>query len=205
MSSRSYSSPVREQQKAETRDRILDALVEVVLQEGVHAFSVQNVAARAGVSHRTVYRHFDTREALLDGLGDRLVAEMADRVPLDAVLTPETVQRSFLAFEDAADAVRAGVLVSLALELETAGRSARTERLRAAFVSRFPSLDPEEVGLTFTVVRELLASSRSWFLLRRAGLDVDRGAAEVARILTLVLRDLERRDAEAGAAAAKEA
>ena len=39
--------------------------VRVVLEDGVHAFSVATVAARAGISHRTVYRHFPTKEALL--------------------------------------------------------------------------------------------------------------------------------------------
>ena len=69
-----YHSPLREQAKHATRARILDALVRVILDDGVHAFSVANVAKRAGVSHRTVYRHFATREELLEGLGDWLDA-----------------------------------------------------------------------------------------------------------------------------------
>lgn len=33
-------------------------MVEVILEGGLPGFSVQEVADRAGVSHRTVYRHF---------------------------------------------------------------------------------------------------------------------------------------------------
>ncbi|MCB1015943.1 MAG: TetR/AcrR family transcriptional regulator, partial [Acidimicrobiales bacterium] len=39
-------------------------------------FSVQGVADRCGISHRTVYRHFPTRESLLDGLVERMGAAM---------------------------------------------------------------------------------------------------------------------------------
>ena len=63
-----YHSPLRDRAKHETRTRILDAVVRVVLDDGIHAFSVANVAKRAGVSHRTVYRHFASREELLDAV-----------------------------------------------------------------------------------------------------------------------------------------
>ena len=47
---REYNSPARAQAKAETRERIVDAVVRVVLDDGIHAFTVQNVAEKAGVS-----------------------------------------------------------------------------------------------------------------------------------------------------------
>src|SRR6187455_2079359 len=69
---REYNSPARAQAKAETREKIVDAVVRVVLDDGIHAFTVQNVADKAGVSHRTVYRHFKTREELIGGLAASL-------------------------------------------------------------------------------------------------------------------------------------
>ena len=69
---REYASPTREQGKLETRERILEAVVRVILEQGIHAFSVQNVAERSGISHRTVYRHFGSREGLLEGLSESL-------------------------------------------------------------------------------------------------------------------------------------
>lgn len=63
---RRYESPLRQEQQLATRERILQALADVVTEHGTP--TVPAVAERAGVSERTVYRHFPTRDALLSGL-----------------------------------------------------------------------------------------------------------------------------------------
>ena len=45
-----------------TNEAILRALVDVIREGGVHDFNVHKVADAAGVSHRTVYRYYATRE-----------------------------------------------------------------------------------------------------------------------------------------------
>jgi AcrR family transcriptional regulator len=75
---RQYDSPVRRRQAAETRERILDAASALV-----HGFSTWDwraltfraVAERAGVSERTVYRHFRTERELRDAVMRRLEEE----------------------------------------------------------------------------------------------------------------------------------
>jgi AcrR family transcriptional regulator len=75
---RQYDSPVRRQQAAATRDRILTSGAELL-----HGFPIWNwsaltvraVAERAGVSERTVYRHFATERALRDAVLERLEEE----------------------------------------------------------------------------------------------------------------------------------
>jgi AcrR family transcriptional regulator len=67
---RAYESPLRQEQAAATRDRILEATAALLGDEHPATLSIPAVAGRAGVSIRTVYRHFDTKEALLDGLYD---------------------------------------------------------------------------------------------------------------------------------------
>jgi AcrR family transcriptional regulator len=59
---------VRDEQVDRTRERIIRAVADLHLHEHPAAFSVPEVARRAGVSTRTVYRYFPTKEALLDGL-----------------------------------------------------------------------------------------------------------------------------------------
>lgn len=49
-----------------TRRAILEAMVDVIMETDGIGFSVQAVADRAGVTHRTIYNHFPTREALCD-------------------------------------------------------------------------------------------------------------------------------------------
>jgi AcrR family transcriptional regulator len=49
----------------DTRDRILDAAVELIASEGIDDVRIARVATRAGVSTALVHHYFDTREELL--------------------------------------------------------------------------------------------------------------------------------------------
>ncbi len=55
-----------------TRHAILEAMVDVIMEADGIGFSVQAVADRAGVTHRTIYNHFPTREALCDAFSDHV-------------------------------------------------------------------------------------------------------------------------------------
>lgn len=57
--------------RTETRDRILDAARELVLQQHPAALTVSEIANRAGVSQRTVYRYFPTKEELIQAVAER--------------------------------------------------------------------------------------------------------------------------------------
>ena len=75
---RSYDSPVRRQQVAETRARIVDAGVELL--HGTPSWNwpgltVRAVADRAGVNERTVYRHFTNERELRDAVLARMEEE----------------------------------------------------------------------------------------------------------------------------------
>src|SRR5687768_6052524 len=75
-SARAYSSTLRAEQAEQTRERIVQAAVDLLSAGDAGDLSMNDVAARAGVSVRTVYRNFSTRDELLDGvvgwIGDRL-------------------------------------------------------------------------------------------------------------------------------------
>src|SRR5205823_8820044 len=75
---RRYDSPVRRRQVAETRERILgaaSALVHGFRTWDWHALTFRAVAERAGVSERTVYRHFATEQELRHAVMRRLEEE----------------------------------------------------------------------------------------------------------------------------------
>lgn len=69
--------------RANQRDRIVEAFVEVVFAHGWQVASVERVAARAGVSRRTFYEQFESREdaflAICDEAGARLLARVDAR------------------------------------------------------------------------------------------------------------------------------
>lgn len=75
---RRYHSPLRKRQAAETRERIIAAGTELV-----HSFpswdwknlTAKAVGERAGVSERTVHRHFASERALRDAVLQELVSE----------------------------------------------------------------------------------------------------------------------------------
>jgi AcrR family transcriptional regulator len=75
---RRYDSPVRRQRAAETRERIVAAGAEILHEHAIwnwRALTVRAVAQRAGVTERTVYRHFATERDLRDAVLARLEAE----------------------------------------------------------------------------------------------------------------------------------
>ncbi|MGH2685250.1 MAG: TetR/AcrR family transcriptional regulator [Actinomycetota bacterium] len=56
---------------AETRDRILDAALTVVSTFGLSRFTMDDVARAAGLSRQSVYRYFDSKDALVMALVER--------------------------------------------------------------------------------------------------------------------------------------
>jgi AcrR family transcriptional regulator len=63
---------IRHEQKQQTRGRILDRALSLIRQGGDDAVTIRVVAARAGVTERTVFRYFENREALLRSIWCRM-------------------------------------------------------------------------------------------------------------------------------------
>ncbi|WP_320671571.1 TetR/AcrR family transcriptional regulator [Patulibacter defluvii] len=82
----------RAQQRAATRDAIVRATADCLVEEGYGELTTRRVAQRAGVAQSTVMHHFATREALLvvavEHLAARLAADVFARVDLAALRTP---------------------------------------------------------------------------------------------------------------------
>jgi AcrR family transcriptional regulator len=58
----------RERRKAETRERIIEAGRELLLNEGFHGFSMRKLAAKVNYTATAIYSHFPDKEALLGEL-----------------------------------------------------------------------------------------------------------------------------------------
>jgi AcrR family transcriptional regulator len=102
LTSRSYRSPLREEQARQTQQRILDAAYGLLLEQGYTATTMAAVAAAAGVSTQTVYKTFGSKSALVKRLydvtlvGDDEPVPLADR-PEFVAARAETDPRRFLA------------------------------------------------------------------------------------------------------------
>src|SRR3989337_449208 len=59
---------VRVKRGAETREALLDAALAVMSERGFHGTSVPELAERAGTGAASMYRHFESKEALANAL-----------------------------------------------------------------------------------------------------------------------------------------
>jgi AcrR family transcriptional regulator len=61
------------------RDRILDVTIDLIERVGLEQFSMRRLSQELGNAPMAVYRHFDSRQALLEDAADRLLARA--RIP----------------------------------------------------------------------------------------------------------------------------
>lgn len=66
--------------RRDTRSAILEAADEISSESGWRAATMREIAKRAGCSTMAAYRHFPSRDALLDELADQYFARLADRM-----------------------------------------------------------------------------------------------------------------------------
>lgn len=66
----------------EKRAQIVDAAVEEFLERGFAAASMDRIAGRAGVSKRTVYKHFAGKEALFHAILEQMAERVAQALDL---------------------------------------------------------------------------------------------------------------------------
>jgi AcrR family transcriptional regulator len=58
------------------RERLLEAAAEMFAARGYHAVGIDDIGAAAGISGPGVYRHFPSKQALLEALCDRAMTRM---------------------------------------------------------------------------------------------------------------------------------
>lgn len=79
--------------KAETRSRLLAAALELTATKGFEATTAGEIAARAGVSEMTFFRHFPTKASVLvDDPYDPLIADAIRRRPAEESAWEATIR-----------------------------------------------------------------------------------------------------------------
>lgn len=149
---------------------ILEALAEVVRREGVHTFSVQQVADEAGLSHRTLYRYYPTREDLLEGL---ITYYEEDIRFYDEEKGPKTLEdlvshiaTIFERFERYPNESSVGAIGALVMNRQFNVRARRDEQILQFAEEELGSQSTVSARETGAIVR-YLASSLSWIVLRQ--------------------------------------
>jgi AcrR family transcriptional regulator len=187
---------LREQQRALTERAILDAVLELVAEGELDQLSVPAVARRSGVSVATIYRHFPTKDALLDA---------AAWVPASHAEALRPTRYYGAGFRDYLVVLWSGFAENLPLVrrqvASSAGRGMRARRLEAGRHQLGRELaelgiDPtSEPGQRLVSLCLLLGGSLALLELHdRQGIAVDRAADEVAWAAQVLL-DATRREA----------
>lgn len=78
---------------ATTRDRLLEAARELFTDDGYHATTTPLLAKRAGVAEGTIYRHFPSKQALLNAAYQDVHRCGADQVRASATVPGRTGER----------------------------------------------------------------------------------------------------------------
>lgn len=159
---------LRSRQTDLTKRVILEALADLVVEEGVHAFSVREVAERAGVSQRTVYNHFPNRQALLDGLAeviDEAFREQDIREPDSLAELEGIITAAFEALGEMDRMVQAYVMLAIGARIQARVREERSRRVEEILGRDLDEvLDAATIPAVAGVIR-LLFSSTAWYLL----------------------------------------
>src|SRR6202000_190647 len=88
------------QAKPGMKERILETADRLFYLEGIRAIGVDTIAAEIGITNRTLYNHFPSKDALIAAYLDRrfVQARPSDKSPLDQILaTFDSLERRFAA------------------------------------------------------------------------------------------------------------
>ena len=188
-SRRAYDSPLRQEQAEATRARIIAAAIET-LAEGGRDLTIPGVARGAGVAVRTVYVHFPTKDALLEGVYEELDQRIGQGPPLTAATIRERVRGFYPAMEANDRLVRA--YVAIGGDVRDRASRRRRERIEALVRELSPSLAPDDVVRAGALCHALV-SSRTWSVFHDIwDLDGDEAGRTATWALQLVLDALER-------------
>jgi AcrR family transcriptional regulator len=157
-----YASPLRERQKADTRALILQTVERSLLDRSLGDLSVATVAREAGITERTVYRHFSTREELLEAtwaaVNDAIGIKDFPRTAEELIERPKIL---FPAFEQRGEVIRAMLASPQGRELRLRANKERQSAIRAAVKSARPNLrEPALTRLCAAV--QVFCSASGW-------------------------------------------
>lgn len=160
--SRNYNSSLRADQARGTRELILEAVRKIFERDPEAAFSFDDLAHEAGVSRRTVFRHFKDKDALLDAFWARTNESLG--VPFwphnerDLIALPPEL---FAALDRNEGVVRASNVSATGREVRLRSNDHRQAAFRESLAAARQGLDPARVRQLEAIVH-LLFSPAAW-------------------------------------------
>lgn len=195
--SRPYESPLRRAQAEATRDRILQALADVLDETGGDEVMFDEIAKAAGVERRTVFRHFANKTELLRAFWDWIGARIGPQILPDSL--PELLEmppKIFAGFDANENVIRASLHSpsGRAMRRETVPqRRDRFAGIVDTALQDLPAKDRQE----FEALAHLLVSAAAWETLKDyanlSGADAGRTASRALTLLLAAMRSEPQR------------
>ena len=163
--SRNKVRSIREVQKAQIREAILEALGERLAQGGLNRISVVEIAKKVGISVRTIYRYYPTKDALLEALykwsADKITGDMRNErsITLDNFMTRR--QELFDHFDRYPNLVKAQLLSQVGREIRAIG-SKKVQKLLDSALEDLPRKLERDEANRVKAALYLLFSGEAW-------------------------------------------
>lgn len=187
------TASLRERNREATRSRIIEAYAELSLERGFNNFTMQDIADRVGVSHRTLYRYYEDREAIVDGLYAEIDEKVYGPESDDYLERADVLRHNYQVFGEHRKAMLVGSLMIEAGMLEGPGRATRTAYTAKAVEQHTTRLNDLGRRQLLGLLR-VVAGSLAWARMTSAEIglsDEEAGAASAwaLRVLTEAATD----------------
>ncbi|HZW46248.1 MAG TPA: helix-turn-helix domain-containing protein [Microvirga sp.] len=161
-----YESALRANQSRMTRERILDGVRVLFERDPQAAFSVDEVSEVSGVNRRTIFRHFPTKDALLQEFWSRTNASLGVRFWPESIgdltmMLPDL----FTALDGIEAIVRASHASGAGYEMRLKANDERVAAFRSSLKPLTERLDAQRARQLEAVV-QLLFSATAWMTMK---------------------------------------
>jgi AcrR family transcriptional regulator len=193
------SPSLRDQHAAVTRTRILSAVAELLEEGDAEELTMPGVAATSGVSLRTIYRYYPTREELLEAAGRWIGDELLGH-PYPATLdeVADRFEEGAPDFDEHPGLVRAMALSQLGRRIRGYRRRERLEALARALRDELPGLAEDELRRAEAVIAYLHNILAYTTLREENGLSGEEIGRAIGWAIRALVEDLRRTHVEQG-------
>jgi len=189
-------SKLRDRHDQATRELILDGLVALLSERGGFELSYFEIARRAGVSVRTLYRHFPRREDLFDALTRRVNTVVSFDYPRSRDGIVGVIRVVFATYDRHAPLIAAQLQAGLG-RVRHRGRVKRVGLMNDILATALPHL-PADRRAAAAGLFTCLFSATIWQRLRdEVGVDGSRSGEITAWAVDTLWRALEVEDERA--------
>jgi AcrR family transcriptional regulator len=185
---------LREQHAEATRERILSAVAELLERDEADDLTMPGVADAAGISLRTVYRYYPTREELLEAVG-RWIGDDLLRHPYPQTLdeVAELFRVGCRDFDEHPGLVRALALSQLGQRVRGYRRRERVQAISAALRDEVGDLPDEELRRAEAVLAYLHNILAYTALREESGLSGEQIGDALGWAIETLVNDLRKR------------